>query len=374
MKKYYLILAGLLACACKETATKKEAVSPSYVIEVDVRDADSGMAYLESERTDVSVMDSTPITNGKFTFRGTVDEPTGYFLKVSGAQYPIKFLLSNDSISISGAKDSLYNAKITGATENDKLMNYFSTVYATLGKQADSLYKNFTDNGTLKMTPELQKELDKKWEVFNDHAFDMNAEYVKDNASEIVAAIVIDEMYVKRSHPEQAETLYNLLTDSIKNSYYGKRVATALETFEKTSVGKVAPDFCEPTAEGEEVCLSSFKGKYVLIDFWASWCGPCRKENPNLVKAYAQYRDKGFEILGVSIDEKRDLWLKAVEKDNMTWTQLSSVNGWKSAGAQAYNVNAVPTNYLIDPEGVIIAKNLRGEALQEKLQEVFSGQ
>ncbi len=135
--------------------------------------------------------------------------------------------------------------------------------------------------------------------------------------------------------------------------------------------GSMAPDFSLPKADGTPFSLSKLRGKYVLVDFWASWCGPCRKENPQVVALYNKYKDKGFEILGVSLDEDKEAWLKAIEKDRLTWIHVSDLKGWQNEAARLYNVNAIPMTYLIDPDGVIIAKGLRGPALEAKLQELL---
>jgi peroxiredoxin len=130
-------------------------------------------------------------------------------------------------------------------------------------------------------------------------------------------------------------------------------------------------DFTLPDADGKDISLASYKGKYVLVDFWASWCGPCRAENPNVVKAYSRFKEKGFEILGVSLDDKKDKWQAAVQADNLAWTHVSDLKGWKNAVAEQYGIRAIPQNLLLDPQGVIIAKNLRGDALEKKLEEVL---
>jgi peroxiredoxin len=138
------------------------------------------------------------------------------------------------------------------------------------------------------------------------------------------------------------------------------------------AVGQAAPDITLPSPDGKNVSLSSLRGKYVLIDFWASWCGPCRQENPNVVRMYNKYKDKGFEIFGVSLDESRDKWLKAIAMDKLTWPHVSDLKGWSSAAAQLYNIQAIPQTLLLDKEGKIIAKNLRGKALEEKLASLLN--
>ena len=150
-------------------------------------------------------------------------------------------------------------------------------------------------------------------------------------------------------------------------------MAEKIEIAKKLGIGKVAPDFTQNDTLGNPVTLSSLRGKYVLVDFWASWCGPCRRENPNVVKAFQKFKDKGFHIIGVSLDQSnaKDKWIKAIHDDQLTWTQVSDLQFWKNAVAVEYGIQAIPQNYLLDPEGKIIAKNLSGDDLDKKLEEVM---
>ncbi|MCS6973899.1 MAG: redoxin domain-containing protein [Cyclobacteriaceae bacterium] len=155
------------------------------------------------------------------------------------------------------------------------------------------------------------------------------------------------------------------------NYSHAKAFVEMVERMKKLAVGSVAPEIALPDPEGKVVPLSSLRGQYVLVDFWAKWCGPCRKENPNIVRAYNKYKDKGFTVYGVSLDRSREDWLQGIREDGLTWTHVSDLKFWQSEAARTYNINAIPFSLLLDPNGVIIAKNLRGEALDRKLSEIF---
>ena len=161
------------------------------------------------------------------------------------------------------------------------------------------------------------------------------------------------------------------LSPSLANSPYVKDLDGIIKQLEHVQIGQVAPEFTLPDTEGTPVKLSDFRGKYVLLDFWASWCPPCRRENPNVVKAFQAYKDKNFTVIGISLDKDKAKWLKGIADDNLTWTHLSDLKYWDSEIPALYGVRAIPSNLLLDPEGVIIGKDLRGEALHEALKQAI---
>ena len=226
-----------------------------------------------------------------------------------------------------------------------------------------------------KNDPAYKASLETRYSAVVEEMANVMQSFVLKHPNSYISLIVLSELLVNNSGIE-ASTIANLykdLSDQIKKTDLGKELGTKLSSTTKTSIGAVAPDFTQNDTKGKPVKLSDFRGKYVLIDFWASWCAPCRQENPNVVKAYAQFKGKNFEILGISLDNPnaRTAWINAIEKDKLTWTQVSDLQGWKNQVARLYGVESIPQNFLIDPKGVIVAKNLRGENLIRTLSNIL---
>jgi peroxiredoxin len=193
--------------------------------------------------------------------------------------------------------------------------------------------------------------------------------FVKEFPNSVAAAAVIYDRFVSYPNPKMAAKLFAFLSENVKKSNYGRAIAKSLEVEQKLSVGNQAPDFTLPDINGKPVRLSDFRGKYVLLDFWASWCAPCRAENPGLVRAMQRFGSKGFDILGVSLDRSSEkaAWLAAIRNDKLSWTQVSDLKYFDNQAAKLYGILAIPMNFLIGPDGRIIAKNLKGTLLEEKL-------
>ena len=340
-------------------------------------------AFLLVKTKEGQKMDSTYIMNGKFEFKGQVPSTLEAHIRVKHddvpdqpnkpGKYDVKaILLANENIMLV-AKDSIAKAVISGSAtnaENDRVTALLKPIYD----------KYQVLNEEFAAQPEAKKQdrayiqtLEDRAKLIEKEIFDAKMAYIKKNSNQHMALMALNSLLGPEFDATAMQEVFNSLTEEMRNSYLGKEVAAKIQTVKKTQEGVEAADFAQPDVDGKMVKLSDYRGKYVLVDFWASWCAPCRRENPNLVKAYEKYKEKGFEILGVSMDKAADKakWLKAIEDDKLTWKQVADLKGWENEAGALYEVKAIPMNFLIDPTGKIIGKYLRGEELDKKLAEVL---
>jgi len=363
------IFAAALFCCF---GSKALAQNGKYQINVNIADA-TGKIYLGHEVAGKpSVLDSANLVNGTAVFKGSVKEADFYSLNNKSLKYPIQFILENSAITVSKTKDSLSTAEIKGSAAQDVYMGFYNGPWKEITTKAGDIYRRLdAAEKTGKMDTATRAGFNKEFaalDIINQAAV---KKYVIAHPASPGSAAVIVDRFVSYPNFPVAKELYALLSKNVQQSAIASQITKALETDAKTGKGKVAPAIKMTDVNGKVVNLSDFKGKYVLIDFWASWCGPCRKENPNVVAAYKKYHDKGFEILGISLDSKKEAWLKAIEADGLSWTHVSELKGWSNTAATVYGVKAVPASFLIDREGKFVGKDLRGEELNKTLEGLF---
>ena len=321
---------GVLAMMVVTSCTEKK---KGYIIDGEISDVKDGMVYLKKyvDKSFVDV-DSALITDGKFKFEGVASEALAHGLTTQKeSRRPLVFFLDNDVMNVK-LNESDKKLIVTGSPVNDIYMAN-APIVRSKGYSLDSL---------LSVHP----------------------------ASPVSAYFVVKD-FAYKLNLEEMKSVRSKLDASLDGTSYVQQIESMIARLEKVQVGSEAPDFTLPDVNGNLVSLSSFRGKYVLVDFWAAWCPDCRKENPNIVSAWEKYKNKNFAILGVSLDRNRDQWLAAIEKDKLTWTQVSDLKYWSSEAAVLYCIRWIPMSFLIDPEGKIVAIGLEGEELHNKLEELL---
>lgn len=312
-----------------------------------------------------STTDSTLLVNGKFSFEGKLTNPfkgTIYTAEINSKEkYPKREYLSfyvDEGVTTLYGLRTIKTALVKGGKtqrEYQKLQDSLQWIRDLYDNISSIVRSSVADDTTKARVQGLYKILYPKSDA-------IEYQFIKNHPSSVVSWDIVSNRGVI-INPDLLEPLFNLLSKDLQESEKGKLLKERIETAKRFKIGNPAIDFTINDSLGNPVSLSSYKGKYVLLDFWASWCGPCRAENPNMLKTYTNLKDKNFEILGVSLDEKRDRWLKAIEEDKLPWKQVSDLKGFTTI-AKIYDIRAIPQNYLIDPEGKIIAKNIRGENME----------
>ena len=377
MNKYFLALAAtMLLISCGSDG--------NFKITGTTPDINNG-TYVYLQRIDINNqilnVDTTVIKDGKFSFTEDPVENSELmalsFQKIRGNVF---FISENEEISIKAYKDSLYTSEVDGGAENDVFKLYYDDVVTSNNEKQRLQQEGMAamQSGDTAKVNIIRNE----FEQINEADTRRRIKLIKEHPDRFISIISLSELVGTRAiESSEAEELFENLDASLKETKKGKRLNEMIAKLKsqeaaaaQAEIGNKAPAFTAPTPEGEELALADAMGsKYTIIDFWASWCKPCRQENPNVVSVYNTYHDKGLNIISVSLDRAaaKDKWLAAIENDKMDWFHVSNLMEWQDPVARKYGVTAIPATYLIDAEGVIIDKNLRGEALVAKMQELL---
>lgn len=338
---------------------------------------DGTLVYLErqDEVKGTVAIDSAKISKGVFTMKGMAVEPAVSFIQVKGVEGKIAFILDQGNINFTIYKDSIAKSTIAGTKDNEALQkfNVFSQKvqqkmqdFQTLNMEKMNTAQANKDNATI-------QQLMDQFGVLQNELIAYTSSYPEKNPTSFLSVLLLDNMF---NQPEvdmkKIKMVYGTLTAKLQKTKPGLAIKSKIENFKDISEGNVAPDFSGPTPDGKTLSLKQAMGKVTIIDFWASWCGPCRKENPNVVALYNEFHAKGLNIIGVSLDKDDAKWKEAIAKDGLTWSHVSNLQFWTDPIAVLYNIKSIPATYIIDEKGVIIATNLRGDELRAKIASILN--
>ncbi len=370
MKKILFIVLGsaMFLGACDVFKSDK---NTAYTIDATIRGIDDSTSLFLYVRNDgeMTILDTVVLKDSKAQFKGMVESPEMMYINIGTTNKAVNLFVENAKIQVSVHADSLEKAVVTGSKTQDDFMA-FKKALEPIEQRSNDLnqrYQVAMATGDTAAISQIQIDADQLWP-------DQNAtitNFISDKNASFLTPYIIKNYLVFEMEVEQLDSVLSKLDTTIHKAPDYKFLADRVEVMKKVAIGQPALDFALNDPAGTPIAISSFKGKFLLIDFWASWCGPCRRENPNVVQLYNDFNEKGFEIIGVSFDDNRDKWLKAIDDDKLTWPHVSDLQGWGCEAGKLYAVNSIPATVLLNREGVIIAKNLRGDALRKKLEELL---
>lgn len=388
MKKLFLLLsASVVLFSCSKVGKGE------YIITGIAKGIENGKTII-LETQDPSGMgliavDTVKVENGKFEIKGKVTEPSFHTIQLQDANGKIPFILESGEITVEINKDTIQESKISGTYNNDEYVAFnkeirevqkklidFQTQKTQAMNQAQQAKDTAVINGLMKQYTKIQEEVGNASKT-------KYIAYAETHPKSFISALIIQGMLGDpTADVKKTEAIYNGFEDELKNTKPGKAIKEKLTAMKSPSVGATAPaapgqvkwrtDFSAPNPEGKVISLKESLGKVTIVDFWASWCGPCRRENPNVVAIYKELHSKGLNIIGVSLDENPNKWKEAIAKDKLTWNQVSNLKGWQEPIAAQYKVESIPATFILDVSGKIVAKDLRGAELRAKIIELLA--
>ena len=358
------IFAMLIMASCSNTE--------QYVIKGTLEGATDEVVLLQKRSgSQMEKVDSVVVNNGEFEFApGSVDYPQMYYIAVEGKRGTLGFFIENSAITVTGHVDTIYDARVDGSASHTEYVAYNDLIAPYYEKNSE-LYEEY--RAAMEAGDEaVAEEINSKRETLFDELGEFQAKYVEEHPASFVTPVILRSISYQMDAAE-LENAVNALDESLAVSDIVISLKERVEALKAVAIGVVAPDFTQNDPDGNPVTLSELEGhKLLLVDFWAAWCGPCRRENPNVVAVYNEFHEMGFDVLGVSLDSDRDDWLQAIADDNLTWKHVSDLKYWDNEVAKLYAVNSIPANFLLDAEGKIIATGLRGDDLRAKIAELLS--
>ena len=371
-----IILAVLFTCKPSSTLLENE-----YEITVNTEGVYNGLrAYLKTTEAGsrAVTIDTSIVMNGSFKLKGIIDGSQMRALTIDGVLGKLVFILEPGEIFIEAYKDSLGASKVSG-TYNNTVFEAFKTQNRIISDEIGGIRKKYLEFSN---DPELQKALRKRGDSLRKVNKNFGVEFALAYPDSDFSLLLLENMTARSGFDVEliSDAFENLdetmVSKNASNILIANKIKTKIEAALNVplKIGDLAPDFTAPTPEGQQITMSKIKGKVTIIDFWASWCKPCRIENPNLVNVYNKYHDKGLEIISVALDRenKKDLWTQAIQQDQLNWYNVSNLKFWNDPIAKAYNVNSIPATFIINEKGIIIADRLRGAELETKIEKLLN--
>jgi peroxiredoxin len=371
MKKIVFIVASiLLVVSCNNLKDNEFLISGKAA---GIKDGKKVFVEIQTE-TGSTAKDTAVVTDGKFELKGITDGIDIGFIRFEGEEINLPIILEEGNITVDIVKDSIHKSTLGGTPNNDKFQQ-FNTETRVISEKVVKFEKS---NGPAMQQARMNNDtvavnkLLKEYKKFQDEMNNYSKKFIKENPDAYLSVLLLENFLMRQYlTPEEVKSYYNGLSKEVTETKSGKKIKTTLDAMFAIVIGKPAPLFSGPTPDGKTVSLKETLGKVTIIDFWASWCGPCRAENPNVVALYNEFHAQGLNIIGVSLDKDAAKWKEAIAKDNLTWAHVSNLKFWEDPIAKQYNVQSIPATFILDAKGTIVAKDLRGDALKAKVKELL---